>query len=201
MIYTFGQNEALVLDGFVSEAECDALTAWTEANLSMPFFSSACGRTSTRFATGDVGFPSEAYEVQSRIITALGLSGVRRAPFIDGIYSGYSRNGREYAYTMHRDPVYFEGTYTLHCNVVTTSSPGGEVLMEGKPSVEMIKGRLVAYPVSEIAHEVLPARSDAPRNLWVFGFCVPKEKIVAVLDPSMIPAGVDPRSMAQPVCN
>lgn len=172
-----GQNDTLVLDNFASEAECDVLTAWTEANLSMPFFGSACGRTSTRFAIGNVGFPPEAYEVQSRIINSLGLSEVRLAPFVDGIYCGYSRNGNEYAYAMHRDPVYFKGTYTLHCNVVTTNSPGGEVLMEGKPSVEMIKGRLVCYPVSEIAHEVLSARSDAPRNLWVFGFCIPKQII------------------------
>jgi hypothetical protein len=169
------QNKVLVLDGFVSDAECDALTAWTEANLSQPFFGTVCGRTSTRFATGKVRYPSEAYEVQYRIINKLGLSEVRRAPFVDGIYSGYSRNGREYGYATHRDPVYLEGTYTLHCNVVTTNSPGGEVLLEQSSIIEMTRGRLVVYPVSEIAHQVLPANGNAPRNLWVFGFCVPIE--------------------------
>lgn len=171
MVGALGQNEVFVLDSFVSEAECDALTAWTQANLSQPFFGPACGRTSTRFATGDVGFPAEAYEVQSRIINALGLSEVLRAPFVDGIYSGYSRNGREYAYAAHRDPIYYDGTYTLHCNIVSTDSPGGAVKIENHGTFDMKKGRLIAYPVSELLHEVLAAESDAVRNLWVFGFC------------------------------
>jgi hypothetical protein len=174
MACVIGPNKVVVIDDFVSEAECEALTAWTEANLNKPFFGAACGRKSTRFAKTEVNFPPEAYEVQSRIIAAFGLSGVQHAPFVDGIYSGYSRNGKEYAYSMHRDPVYLEGTYTLHCNVVTTSSSGGEVMMENKPTTDMVRGRLVAYPVSEISHQVLPAKTEAPRNLWVFGFCVSK---------------------------
>ncbi len=170
-----GPDKVLALDLFASDDECNALTTWTEANLAQPFFSSACGRLSTRFAVGKVGFPPEAYEIQSRIVDVLGLAGVRYAPFADGIYSGYSRNGKEYAYVAHRDPVYVDGTYTLHCNLVTTHSLGGAVVMDGKSVVQMTRGRLVAYPVSEIEHEVLPAEENLPRNLWVFGFCVPKK--------------------------
>ena len=169
-----GANKICVIDGFASDAECAALANWTEQNFSQKFFRSVCGRISTRADRGKIPFPQEAYVIQNRVIEALGLSGVRLAPFVDGMYAGCSRNMREYRYEPHRDPTYFPGTYTLHCNIVVTDSPGGAVAIQNNGVVEMQKGRLVAYPVSELTHEVLEAKSEAPRNLWVFGFCVPR---------------------------
>lgn len=168
----YGPDTVFVLDDFLSADECDTLADWTIANLQSGHFSNACGRVSTRFARQRVPFPDVAYEAQARLIRIMGLEGVAKAPFSDGVYSGYSRSVGEYYYAPHRDPVYIGGTYTLHCNVVTTDSLGGEVKIERHGTIEMRKGRLVAYPVSELMHEVNAAKADGPRNLWVFGFCV-----------------------------
>lgn len=168
-------NSVVMLDNFASVAECAELTQWTLKHHESEHFKPACGRISTRYSTVGVPFPVVAYDIQRRIIDLLRLQDATKAPFCDGIYSGFSRNQGEIFYPAHKDPVYVEGTYTLHCNIVTTDSDGGAVSIENHGSYEMIKGRLVAYPVSELLHEVSPGTTDCIRNLWVFGFCVPRK--------------------------
>lgn len=173
----YSANSVYIQDGFVSAHECDELFNWTIENAHEPWFMPIDnGRVSTRPYRGNIVYPPVAYAIQARIIGLLGLHGVQKAPFVDGIYSGLARNSREYAYRRHVDPIYVDGTYTLHCNVVVTESPGGDVLIDNIGIVEMVKGRLIVLPVSEIRHGVTCAKSDAPRNLWVFGFCVPIHK-------------------------
>lgn len=168
-------NIVMEIDNFVSIDECNELTQWTLNNYESEYFKPACGRISTRFSTSDVPFPEVAYKVQRRIIEKLELQSAMYAPFCNGIYSGFSRNKNEIFYPEHKDPIYVEGTYTLHCNVVTTDSKGGEVMIENHGVYEMSKGRLVAYPVSELLHKVIPSNIDCVRNLWVFGFCIPRK--------------------------
>jgi hypothetical protein len=115
-----------------------------------------------------------AFSVQSRLIKHLGLDSADKAPFPHGIYSGYS-DGKscDARYHAHRDPVYTPGTYTLHCNVVTTKTSGGAVSVAGHGTYKMNRGDILVFPVSELMHEVGAAKDE--RNLWVFGFCIKKE--------------------------
>ena len=170
----FGKNKVITIENFISNEDCTELTNWTLTHQMQPYFKPACGRTSTRPSSHGVPFPKKAYEVQEKIISTLNLAGVEFAPFCDGMYSGLARNQEEVFYQLHKDPVYVENTYTLHCNIVTTDSLGGAVYIKNHGVFEMKKGRLVAYPVSEVEHEVQPAKDAGVRNLWVFGFCVPK---------------------------
>lgn len=171
------KNKVIVIENFISNEECNELTNWTLTHQMQPYFKPACGRTSTRFSYTGVPFPKTAYLIQEKIINTLNLQGINFAPFCDGFYSGLARNKDEVFYEMHKDPVYVDGTYTLHCNIVTTNSSGGAVYIKDHGVYEMTKGRLVAYPVSEVEHEVQPAKNDDVRNLWVFGFCIPKQKV------------------------
>lgn len=173
----YGEKIVFVRDDFLNAAECAELTQWTVNHLHMPFFVSVCGRVSTRSSKSAVPLPPIAYQIQRRVVELFGFEKAKKADFCDGIYSGYSRTAAEYDYESHRDPVYYDGTYTVHCNIVTTDSSGGAVRIENFGVVEMKKGRLVAYPVSELEHEVLQAKSSAPRNLWVFGFCIDKNEV------------------------
>lgn len=169
----YGVDTVFIRDNFLSADECDILTSWTIANLQSGYFSKIhSGRLTTRFTKQKVPYPDMAYEAQARLIHIMGLEGVAKAPFSDGIVSGYAPSVNEYYYGPHMDPTYIPNTYTLHCNVVTTDSLGGEVQIEGHGTVEMRKGRLVAYPVSELSHEVNDAKAHGHRNVWVFGFCV-----------------------------
>ena len=174
-MFDVGLNLVTVIDNFISDEDCNQLTQWTLANYMSPYFQPACGRISTRHTKVGVPFPNKAYSVQEKIISTLNLHEALLAPFCDGMYSGLARNKDEVFYEMHRDPVYVDGTYTLHCNIVTTNSADGDVYIEENGVIAMKKGRLVAYPVSELNHEVKPSVADGIRNLWVFGFCVTKQ--------------------------
>lgn len=170
----FYVDKVTTIENFISDEDCKQLTEWTLKHQMEPYFQPACGRSSTRLSSGEVPFPKKVYEIQKKVINALDLHGATFAPFFNGVYSGLARNENEVFYKLHKDPVYLDGTYTLHCNIVTTDSLGGAVYIKDHGVYEMKKGRLVAYPVSEVEHEVQPAKDAGVRNLWVFGFCVPR---------------------------
>ncbi len=171
------QSSVIVVDNFVSDDDCKELVDWALSNCKSRYFRKACGtnRLTTRGSQEEIPFPKVAYKVQQQIISKLGLQGQKLAKFYNGIYCGVSLTKEDVAYHAHKDPVYEQGSYTLHCNVVTTDTKGGDVWIDGHGVLPMNKGRLVSYPVSELLHEVSPGESDDVRNLWVFGFCIPRK--------------------------
>lgn len=164
-----------VFDDFATADECALLAQWTLDNRATPVFTSICGRRSTRNCREEVKYPETAYQIQQRIVALLGLEGAAKAPFWDGIYSGYTKEGDSCFYEKHKDPVYAPNTITLHCNIVVTDNKSGDVVVEEHGRIAMKRGRLVCYPVSELFHEVLPGADKGYRNLWVFGFCLERK--------------------------
>ena len=76
----------------------------------------------------------------------------------------------------HIDPVYYPDTVTMHCNIITRKADSGGVTIIGGVEYDIEPGDLLCYPVSEIKHKVTLTKGNTNRILWVFGFCLPRDK-------------------------
>jgi hypothetical protein len=134
-------------------------------------------RLTTRFSNNHyINYPKTSYDIQNRIVNLLGLELCKKPPsFFDGIVNGIGFEGGSIC--SHVDPIYFEGTQTLHCNVVSQKSNTGGVTVIENVAYEIDEGDLLCYVVSKLKHEVTPTAGDKNRILWVFGFCVTDEKL------------------------
>lgn len=169
-------------DDFITQKQCNQLYDWTYENRNKKFFMPVgdlhgrlTNRTTTRFYNQYIDFPELAYTIRKNIDQLTCFDQSKLPPFYKGIYSGLQLVSEGSEYSMHTDPVYYDDTITVHCNIVVNQTVGGE-LYTNDSTVEMQQGRLVIIPVSEISHGVRKLKYDMPRNLWVFGYCISKDR-------------------------
>lgn len=123
----------------------------------------------------DIKYPETAYIIQERILRRLKLREFRLPPpFYEGIVNGIGFG--EGLIFEHIDPVYYPDTVTMHCNIITRKADSGGVTIIGGVEYDIEPGDLLCYPVSEIKHKVTLTKGNTNRILWVFGFCLPRDK-------------------------
>lgn len=180
-----------VVKNFLFEHELEILNSWTLENWKNYYFSDANMdpyHSETRFTTrmGNesiakdsgvvINYPEVCYNIQDRMVNFFRLHDCKSPPsFYDGIVNGIGFSPG--IIEEHIDPVYIDGTHTLHCNVVSQNSiSGGITTIEGiEYPVE--NGDLLMYIVSKHYHYVSEIQGNIPRILWVFGFCIDDDKI------------------------
>lgn len=162
----------------LNPSELSELTEWVIRYSGTQMFSDANmggNRKTTRFNnSGSLKFPATAYAVRNRIAEMLGFDFEKKPGFSDGMVASWAGEGDTCYY--HKDPVWHEGLITAHCNVLLQApEKGGKLFVEGQ-KYEMQVGKPICYPVSEVDHGTTKIIGSTPRIMWVFGFCVTKEK-------------------------
>lgn len=114
-------------------------------------------------------YPDLVYEIQKSIILTFGLKDFGLSPVgKSGIITEISFSGG--TVHSHTDPVWFEGTHTVHCNLITQKpESGGVTYIEGEPW-DVNETDLLTYIVSSAEHSVDKVIGDRHRILWVFSF-------------------------------
>lgn len=124
-------------------------------------------------------YPKVAYDIQKRITLTFefedfGLSPVGK----DGIISEISFEGG--TIHPHIDPVWFEGTQTVHFNFITQKPlSGGVTYVENNPW-EIEETDLLSYIVSKAEHKVDEIVGKKERILWVFSFMLSEKDVERV---------------------
>tara|TARA_Y100000033_G_C2726165_1_gene100939 strand:- start:8 stop:616 length:609 start_codon:yes stop_codon:yes gene_type:complete len=176
------------VENFLTEGEINVLNDWTSNHYNKPYFvnpgmnnDSEQTRFTTRHAYGrceeyqeyQVEYPKEVYDIQKRLIKYLKLNQNSIAPwpfFTNGICTTIAFSPG--SCVEHTDPVYYQNTYTLHCNFVTQNpKSGGITYLESVP-YEFKESDILMYITSHVQHGVTEISGDIPRILWVYGFCV-----------------------------
>lgn len=180
-----------VVKNFLFKNEFNQLNSWTLDNWKDSYFSDANMdpyNSETRFTTRmpnesiakDLGvvinYPRVCYNIQERIKNFFHLENYESPPsFYDGIVNGIGFSPG--VIEDHIDPVYIDGTHTLHCNIISQNSvSGGVTTIEGN-EYPVENGDLLMYIVSKHNHYVSEIEGDIPRILWVFGFCIDDDKL------------------------
>lgn len=117
-------------------------------------------------------YPEVVYQIQEKINNYLKLNeDVYLAPIgKDGISTNVTLPGGYVA--EHIDPVWVEGHFTIHCNLITQKPNDGAVtFIDGIP-FDPDEGDMLIYSVSAHPHYVTAVEGCTPRVLWTFGFCV-----------------------------
>ena len=176
-----------VVKNFITDNEIDELNQWTLSNYEQPYFAYPPGinddEFQTRFTTRHsyyrnkeyqdykVQYPKEVYDIQKRLLNYLKIKDDTIVPwpsFTDGICTTIAFHPGSCG--KHTDPIYFENTYTLHCNFVTQNpKSGGTTYVEDTP-YQFDKNDMIMYIASHLKHEVTKISGDTPRILWVYGF-------------------------------
>lgn len=114
-------------------------------------------------------YPDLVYEIQKSIILTFGLKDFGLSPVgKDGIITEISFSGG--TVHPHTDPVWFEGTHTVHCNLITQKpESGGVTYIQGEPW-DVNETDLLTYIVSSAEHSVDKVVGHRHRILWVFSF-------------------------------
>tara|TARA_B100000925_G_scaffold269532_1_gene231413 strand:+ start:783 stop:1403 length:621 start_codon:yes stop_codon:yes gene_type:complete len=190
---------------FISEEQRDELNRWTTENYTRDIFidprmdanSIRNTKLTTRFANSLVNYmnpflenhdhdnflassnpnfkyPDVVHEIQSSIVRTFdfkdfGLSPVGK----NGIITEISFEGG--TIHPHTDPVWFEGTHTVHCNFITQKpESGGVTIINGEPW-EVNDTDLLMYIVSSAEHQVDQIIGKTNRILWVFSFMLSEQ--------------------------
>jgi hypothetical protein len=163
-----------ILKNFLSDKECNSLNKWILKNKKEPFFKDADmggKRLSTRFSHL-VPFPKIAFSIKNRLIKKLNILKVEHPPFCHGMVASLAFV--EDTLYMHKDPIWKEGLKTLHCNVILSDSLGGSPIIENE-KLNLKKGDMWCYLVSDVEHGADKVLGDIPRTMWVFGFLINQE--------------------------
>jgi hypothetical protein len=187
---------AKIVKNFLFKEEIFKLNKWTIQNWKNPYFQDAhmdSLHPNTRFTTRmqndlvakdvsvNINYPKECYNIQDRIKNFFHLHEFDHPPsFYNGIVNGigFSPGMIE----DHIDPVYIQGTNTLHCNIITQNSiSGGVTIIEGV-EYNISEGDLLMYVVSKHYHHVTQIEGNRERILWVFGFCVDDDKLEQIFN-------------------
>jgi hypothetical protein len=177
-----------IVKNFITEGEVKVLNQWTLDNYKEPYFmdpkmnrDNEQTRFTTRHAYGRSGeyrdykvqYPKEVYDIQKRLITYLKVKENTIAPwpsFTDGVVTTIAFPPGSCC--KHTDPVYFQNTYTLHCNFVTQNPKNGGITYVEDIPYQFDEKDMVMYITSHLEHEVTEISGDTPRILWVYGFCI-----------------------------
>tara|TARA_A100001201_G_scaffold116762_1_gene100370 strand:- start:874 stop:1482 length:609 start_codon:yes stop_codon:yes gene_type:complete len=187
-----------IVKNFITDEEVKVLNQWTLDHYKNPYFmdpkmnkDDKQTRFTTRHAYGrckeyqdyKVEYPKEVYDIQKRLFDYLKVKENTIAPwpsFTDGICTTIAFSPGSCC--KHTDPVYYENTYTLHCNFVTQNPEiGGITYVEDVPYQFKEKDMLM-YITSHLDHEVTKISGDNPRILWVYGFCILKEELEVIFN-------------------
>jgi hypothetical protein len=159
---------------FLNKKECNVLSKWIIDNKDNGFFKDAKMngiRLTTRYSDGFI-FPKEAYKIKEKIINELKIKNFNLPGFKDGMVASYASPG-DTCYD-HKDPVWKENTITLHCNIKLSNNFGGNPIIENE-KINLKKGDMWIYPVSNVLHGSDLVTGKTPRLMWVFGFCITQE--------------------------
>lgn len=160
-----------VIPNFVSSNECAELSSWI-ANNHHNFVDANMGgnRKTTRYINKDIDFPKVALEIRERLKNYLNLKDIIKPPFTKGMVASYAEPG-DTCYE-HTDPVWCEGYYTMHCNVIVQKPEGGGNVVIEDQEFDMPEGDIICYYVSGLKHSVTEVLGGKNRLMWIFGFCV-----------------------------
>ena len=123
-----------------------------------------------------IDYPDSAYQIQEKIIKEFKLQNVKTPPsFVDGIVNGIGFEGGSIC--DHIDPIYYDDTHTLHCNIISQKSISGGITIIENVHYDIDEGDLLCYIVSNHRHKVTKTFGNKLRILWVFGFCVDDIKL------------------------
>lgn len=163
-----------VVKDFITPSECRELSNWIAENVDTANFGAVemgGKRLSTRFKVG-FKYPELAHDIKKRIIEKFNFEtiGIKYPHFMDAMVASCAfPSDTCYA---HKDPVWHENHFTLHCNIlISEPEGGGNLLIEGT-KYKMNAGDLVCYPVSKFLHETDEVIGSKVRLLWIFGFCL-----------------------------
>jgi len=177
-----------IVKNFITDKEVKVLNRWTLEHYKNPYFmdprmnkDDKQTRFTTRHAYGrceeyqdyKVEYPKEVYDIQKRLIDYLKVKENRIAPwpsFTDGICTTIAFPPGSCC--KHTDPVYYENTYTLHCNFVTQNPESGGITYVEDDPYQFGEKDMLMYITSHLDHEVTEISGDTPRILWVYGFCL-----------------------------
>lgn len=121
-------------------------------------------------------YPKVAYDIQKRIALTFefedfGLSPVGK----DGIISEISFEGG--TVHPHIDPIWFEGTQTVHFNIISQKPISGGITHIENDPWEVEETDLLSYIVSKAEHKVDEIVGKKERILWVFSFMLSESDV------------------------
>lgn len=183
MKYKMGSVDFLIFKNFIDEKTANSLNKWCFENYQKNFFQDAhMGLPQTRYTTryttdwNSFSFPQEAYEIQNKIVNELELSEFYMPNFKDGIVCGIGFDQGDIF--EHTDPIYYENTVTLHCNILSQKSHIGGNTYINDILAPVEERDLLCFKVSHDRHRVDTIEGGKQRVLWVFGFCIPENQIL-----------------------
>jgi hypothetical protein len=167
---------------FISDSEAQELSNWILQNKNTEIFQDANmkgNRVTTRYSTNkEFTYPKVVKEIRTRIVNLLNLCEEERngiyPPFKDGVVASCAFPG-DTCYE-HIDPTWYDGFYTMHCNVITQAPNNGGDLILNSVIEPMKEKELVCYLVSKLPHSTTLIEGTKERLMWVFGFCVRNDK-------------------------
>lgn len=167
----------------ISKQELKVLSDFAKTNYASHTFKDANmrgNRVTTRYTDERlIRYPQEAYNIRERIQQAL-VSSEPISKFPHGIVVSYAKIG-DSCYS-HKDPVWVEDKFTVHCNLlVSPAESGGDLYIE-KEYCAMPVGTVICYPVSEVEHETTQIKGVSPRIVWIFGFTMKPEDFYLIKD-------------------
>lgn len=168
-----------IIKNFISNNTVKVLNEWAYETISSQphlFYDANMGLKGTRLTTrynkncDKLSFPAQAFELRVKIARYLNIKNYKDPNYCHGIVCGIGyNNGSIYE---HTDPVYHEGTYTLHCNVITQAAESGGITIIDYIPYPTKPNDILVYPVSKVKHSVTTIEGNTPRILWVFGYCI-----------------------------
>ena len=128
-----------------------------------------------------MNYPKESFDIQNRLIETLNLKNpIYPPPFYRGIVNGIGfENGSIF---LHKDPIYFNNTFTLHCNFITKKSTAGGNTIINKKEYSIEERDALVYVVSHQEHEVTKIVGNVPRILWCYGFCINEDELKNIFE-------------------
>lgn len=189
---------AKIIKNFITDEEKNILNNWTLQNYTKPYFSDPRMNNDskqTRFTTRHpynrinsyrdykVNYPDVAYKIQQRLFSYLNVDYRSIIPwpsFTDGIVNtiAFSPGGC----IEHIDPVYYTGTYTLHCNFITNKAISGGITQIQRKCYDLDENDMLMYITSHIKHGATDIIGDDPRILWVYGFCIHENEVKTIFN-------------------
>jgi len=178
---TIVDSKPYTIKKFLDQRYIDELNNWTLCNYKNSFFkdtnmSKNYNRVTTRYSKEyEFTYPEIVFKIRNNIIHTLNINNInyRVPPFPYGIVNGIAFYGSDIY--EHIDPVWYDGTFTLHCNIITMKPESGGIFKYGTYEYNPDVGDLMCYKVSEISHGLSEIKGNTARNLWVFGFSINKE--------------------------
>lgn len=163
--------------GFLTQAQCDELNAWSDAGVSSGLFVEGLEadgspeplRLTTRLTTPT--YPQSIYDLNATVRAYCGVTSYDSTEEgSQGIVSTYIKPGGDlYA---HTDPMYGELS-VLRCNIVTRVADSGGQLTVGGQALQLNAGDLHCFLASNYEHSVSEVYGSTARVLWSFDALVP----------------------------